>query len=201
MIVSQLHSDHFDVVAQAALPKSLPLICQPGQDATIRAAGVRQVTPLTAARALAGVTIAPHSGSHGLGPVAAVMGPLIGFSLQAAREPRLYRTGDTVFYPAVARTIAGLAPDAIVTHSCGVLRDDGLIVMDAAQTPDLCPAVPDATSVAVHRAAPDHATISRANLRAAADAAGVAPPRPRILPEGRDAGSRGAALNASPAPD
>ena len=32
IIVSHLHSDHFDPIAQSLVPKHLPLICQPGDE-------------------------------------------------------------------------------------------------------------------------------------------------------------------------
>jgi L-ascorbate metabolism protein UlaG (beta-lactamase superfamily) len=39
VIVSHLHTDHFDSVAKERVPKDLPLICQPGDEETIRRAG------------------------------------------------------------------------------------------------------------------------------------------------------------------
>ena len=32
VVVSHLHADHFDPVAQSMVPKHLPLICQPGDE-------------------------------------------------------------------------------------------------------------------------------------------------------------------------
>ncbi|MBE0691299.1 MAG: hypothetical protein IH587_14365 [Anaerolineae bacterium] len=66
----------------------------------------------------------------------------------------------------------------IVTHSCGAKWPDSagqrhLIVMDAAQTIETCRLAPDAIVVATHMEALDHATISRAALRAQADDAGI----------------------------
>jgi len=51
--------------------------------------------------------------------------------------------------------------------------------MDAEQTVALAQAAPDSTIIATHMEALDHATISRAELRAAADAAGI--PATRLL--------------------
>lgn len=48
VIVSHLHSDHFDPVAHALVPTHLPLVCQPGDEDTIRDKGFVDVQPLTA---------------------------------------------------------------------------------------------------------------------------------------------------------
>jgi hypothetical protein len=51
--------------------------------------------------------------------------------------------------------------------------------MDAEQTAAVCLAAPNATVVAVHMEALDHATVSRADLRACADSQGI--PHDRLL--------------------
>jgi L-ascorbate metabolism protein UlaG (beta-lactamase superfamily) len=173
VIVSHLHSDHFDSVAKARLPKDLPILCQPGDEETIRATGFLDVTPLEDSVQWQGITITRQQGSHGLGPVRAKMGSVMGLSLKAPGEPKIYWAGDTVLYPPVLDQVVMIRPDVIVTHSCGALWDGDLIVMDAAQTVELCKAAPLATVIATHMEALDHATTGRADLRSAADAAGI----------------------------
>ncbi len=184
VIVSHLHSDHFDSVAKARLPKDLPILCQPGDEETIRAAGFRDVTALNDRVEWQGITITRQQGSHGLGPVRAKMGSVMGLSLKAPGEPKIYWAGDTVLYPPVLDQVAMIRPDVIVTHSCGAVWDGDLIVMDAVQTVELCKAAPFATVIATHMEALDHATTSRADLRTAADAAGIAPLRLLIPNDG-----------------
>src|SRR5258706_14289969 len=46
VIVSHLHSDHFDTVAQQHVPKTLHLFCQPGNEDKIREKGFQQVAPI-----------------------------------------------------------------------------------------------------------------------------------------------------------
>ena len=36
VIVSHLHADHFDAVAKERVPKTLPIICRPGDEAAIQ---------------------------------------------------------------------------------------------------------------------------------------------------------------------
>lgn len=174
VIVSHLHADHFDKVAQETVPKHLPLICQPGDAEKIRSFGFSDVTELADEISWRGIHLTRHDGNHGTGDVLAKMGPVIGISLEAENEPSIYWAGDTVLYPPVEATIAKTEPDIVVTHSCGAKWDDILIVMDAEQTAELCRMVPENTRIiATHMEALDHATISRGALRAFADSQNI----------------------------
>jgi L-ascorbate metabolism protein UlaG (beta-lactamase superfamily) len=184
VVVSHLHTDHFDSVAKERVPKDLPLICQPGDERTILEAGFTDVRPLLDVIDWKGLVFTRREGSHGLGPVVEKMGPVMGFTLAARDEPSIYWAGDTVLYPPVTRTIAGTSPDIIVTHSCGAKWDGDLIVMDAAQTIATAELAPRAAIVATHMEALDHATTTRADLRAAAQAHGLADKRLRIPDDG-----------------
>lgn len=173
-IVSHLHSDHFDPLAQELLPKDLPLVCQPGDEAAIRGLGFADVTPLADRLGWGGVTLDRVEGRHGSGAVLAEMGPAMGFVLRAAGEPTLYWAGDTVLCPSVLGAIDRFRPEVVVVHACGAVWGEGTpIVTDAAQAVAVCEAAPAATVVATHMDALDHATVSRAGLRAAARAAGI----------------------------
>lgn len=186
VIVSHLHSDHFDSEAKRLVPKHLPLFCQPGDEAVIRGEGFADVTPLEDMITWQGITITRREGSHGLGAVVEKMGPVMGFTLSASGEPVLYWAGDTVLYPPVLDTVDRVSPDVIVSHSCGARWEGDLIVMDAAETAALCRAAPEATVIATHMEALDHATVSRADLRRAAEAAGIAPSQLLIPADGAE---------------
>lgn len=174
LVVSHLHPDHLDAAALAALPRDLPLLCQPGDEATLRGHDFQHVTPLQDSLTIQGLTFTRTVGEHGSGEILSRMGHAMGFTLRAPREPSLYWAGDTVLIPAVRETIAREQPDVIVTHSGGAALGGTLIIMDAAQTVDVLRAAPDATVVAVHLESLDHCTTTRADLRHAAQEAGVA---------------------------
>ena len=90
--------------------------------------------------------------------------------MRAEGEPSVYWAGDTVLTPEVRDVITRERPDVIVTHSCGAVWNTvTLIVMDAAETVEVCQLAPRATVVAVHMEALDHATVTRQELRKAAD--------------------------------
>ncbi|MEP6984048.1 MAG: MBL fold metallo-hydrolase [Chloroflexota bacterium] len=178
VIVSHLHSDHFDTVAQQVVPKSLPLFCQPGNEDFIRDKGFQQVMPIIDETDWQGIHISRTDGHHGLGYVETQMGKVSGFVLQASDEPTIYWAGDTVVCSEVEQVIKRFQPEIIVTHSCGAKWADDhdqrqLIVMDAEQTIAMCQAAPKSMMIATHMEALDHATVSREELRTQATNAGV----------------------------
>ncbi|MGR9392089.1 MBL fold metallo-hydrolase [Rhizobium leguminosarum] len=179
VIVSHLHEDHFDEVAMEHVPKHMPNICQPGDEAEIRGAGFTEVSPLTDMATWEGLTLTRREGSHGLGPVLEEMGSVMGFSLEAAGEPSIYWAGDTVLYPPVADVIRATSPDILITHSCGALWNGDLIVMNAEETIAVCEIAASSLVIATHMEALDHATIGREDLRRAAEARGI--PASRLL--------------------
>lgn len=172
-LVSHLHSDHFDEVAWTNLPKTLGLFCQPSDEEKIKSKGFENVTPITDTVTWHGITIIRTPGQHGSGKVLEDMGLVSGFVFQAVSEPTLYWAGDTILYEDVKETLKRYEPDVIVTHSCAAKWDGTLIVMDAAQTLEVCRLAPNSKVVATHMEALDHATLNRAALRDYAGAAGV----------------------------
>lgn len=185
VLVSHLHPDHFDEVAMNLLPKTLPILCQPGDEETIRARGFVDVTPISTQHTWQGITFTRTPGRHGYGELAERMGNVSGFVWQAAGEPTVYWMGDTVWYEPVAEIVAQTRPDVIVTHSSGAKFGDSLpIVMDAGQTTAICQSAPNATVIAVHLESLDHGTVSRADLRAVATVQGISDKRLLIPADG-----------------
>lgn len=183
VLVSHLHPDHFDEAAFGVVPRDLPVLCQPGDGERLSGAGFT-VTELDAATEWGEVEITPVAGSHGAGPILERMGNVIGLVFRATGEPTLYWVGDSVLCDPVRETIASSQPDVIVTHSGGATASGTTIVMDIDDTLEVAQLAPQATVIAVHLEAVAHATVSRAALRAAADAKGIDPHRLRIPADG-----------------
>jgi L-ascorbate metabolism protein UlaG (beta-lactamase superfamily) len=182
LIASHLHRDHFDAIE--SIPAALPVLCQPGDEARITERGFTHVTPLADALEWGGIRLARTAGQHGTGAVGRMMGAVAGFVFAAPNEPTIYWAGDTILYDQLYAIIERYQPNVIITHSCGARWPDDsgerqLIVMDAQQTVALAQAAPASIVIATHMEALDHATISRAELRAAADAASI--PASRLL--------------------
>lgn len=183
-LISHVHTDHFDAAAQERLPKDAPLLCQPVNEAYIRSKGFLNVTPVAAAYAWGDIHIQRVPGRHGTSPdILQMMGAVSGFILQAAGEPTVYWVGDSVWYEEVAAAIDQWQPEVIVTHSGGAVwgSQRELIIMDAAQTTAVCQYAPRSTVIATHLEALDHCLTSRAELRLAAENAGI-PPTQLLIP-------------------
>jgi L-ascorbate metabolism protein UlaG (beta-lactamase superfamily) len=185
VIVSHLHSDHFDPAAQELLPKDTPILCQPPDEQPITYMGFHHVTPIEESLVWHGITITRTPCQHGSGNVLDDMGIASGFTLQAKNEPIIYWVGDTIYYDAVAEVIDRFQPQVIITHSCGAeWGNHVLIVMDAVQTVAVCKSAPISIVVATHMEALDHATVTRAGLREYATGHGISPAQLLIPADG-----------------
>lgn len=181
VLLSHLHSDHFDAIARERLPRDLPLYCQPSDVGRLRSHSFERVTPVESGLEWPAGTLTRVEGHHGVGPVEADMGVSSGYVVQAPGEPTVYWAGDSVLCDETRAAIERYHPEVIITHSCGATwpvgpdggGDRALIVMDAAQTIATSRLAPWATVVAIHMDSVDHATVSRADLRQAVAADGL----------------------------
>ena len=175
MLVSHTHRDHWDTRAAEIVPKHLPVLCQPPDAARFAAAGFQSVLPVADRLEWQGVDVARTGGRHGRGEMAAKMGPVSGFVLRAPAEPVLYVVGDSVWAPEVEAALAEHRPDVIVVNAGATqFLAGGPLTMDADDVAQICRACPRAAVVAVHMEAFNHCNLSRAALRAALDADGLA---------------------------
>ena len=190
VFVSHLHSDHFDDVAQSIIPNDILMLCQPDDEARITDMGFTNLTAVHESVSWGAATISRTGGRHGEGAIGQMMGPVSGFVLQAPDEPTLYWAGDTILYDDVRAAVERVNPNVIVTHASGAVWPDDsgkpvLIVMDDAQTINLCRLTPDSVIVAVHMEALDHGTVTRASLRDHARAQNIADDRLIIPADGQ----------------
>ena len=184
-LVSHLHIDHFDPKAQEVLPKDLEIYCQPEDDQMIASVGFTNVKVLENSINWNGIEITRTTGQHGVGVWIESMGKVSGFVLKAEGEPTVYWAGDTVWYDEVKNIISDHNPDIIITHSSGAkLGNSEPIVMDGAQTIELCKYAPDSKVIAIHMESLDHYKISRADLRSLAEREGISQDRFMIPADG-----------------
>lgn len=173
VVVTHLHGDHLDAAALPLLPPGVPVICQPG-DAPVLAGRGLHPRPMTGPVELDGVRLTRTRGRHGTGAIGREMGEVSGFVLEADGEPRLYVAGDTVWCAEVEEAIGAHSPEVIVL-SAGAARfvSGDPITMDVPDVLAVCDAAPASIVIAVHMEAMSHCRLTRAHLRAAADAAGI----------------------------
>jgi L-ascorbate metabolism protein UlaG (beta-lactamase superfamily) len=174
VIVSHMHSDHFDPAAQTAIPKETPLICQAEDEPEIRKLGFENVHPISQNLHWQEIEIQRVIGKHGSGAVLDEMGTASGFLFEAANEPIVYWTGDTILCDEVMKVLIEKQPKVVITHSCGAVWSDRVkILMDDEQTIKACNLLPDSVVIATHMDSVDHATVSRIMLRDYARKSGI----------------------------
>lgn len=167
MIVTHIHPDHFDPETAAMLDKSIPVFTVNEETKSqIESFGYTSVAVLKdEGTDFDGVILIRTEAMHGESPERAA-GAVCGVILQAAGEPTLYVAGDTVYYKGVEQTLERYHPDVVVLNACGAeLMGVGRLIMGAEDVLNVCEAAPNATIIASHMDAVNHATVTRAELR------------------------------------
>jgi L-ascorbate metabolism protein UlaG (beta-lactamase superfamily) len=165
VLVSHMHSDHFDATAAELLPRDLPLLCQPDDAERLRGHGFADVRPVERTAALGGIAIRRTPARHGSGATAVAMAPASGFVLRGADGRAIYLAGDSVYYDGVEQVLERERPDVVVVHAGAAHFSGGdPIVMDADDVVALARAAPAARVVAVHLEAINHCPLTRADL-------------------------------------
>ncbi|MDT1062218.1 MBL fold metallo-hydrolase [Paracoccus sp. CPCC 101403] len=176
VIVTHTHADHWDEAAIRLVPKRLPIFVQNEADAaTIRAQGFEDVRVLGDRAVFEGVTLTKTPGQHGSDDAHKLMGDVMGVLLQHPDEKRLYVAGDTVWNDHVEGNLAEHAPQVVVVNA-GDARIVGLgaIIMGVDDVKKVCEAAPDATVIASHMEAVNHAELTREALRTDSENRGYA---------------------------
>jgi L-ascorbate metabolism protein UlaG (beta-lactamase superfamily) len=153
-IVTHMHEDHFDEVAQSLLPRDLPILTQPESAGEIAALGFTNVStsherwPMT-------------RGRHGTGEIGAAMGPVSGWIVDG-----VYVVGDTIWCAEVEDALARHQPRVVVVNGSGARFVEGdAIVMDVDDVRALRAAT-DAAVVVIHLETVNHGVEGRDDYRA-----------------------------------
>lgn len=167
VVVTHLHPDHWDPVAQEMLPKDLPLFCQPEDVAAIQAQGFTEVSPVTGAVKWEGIEVVRTGGQHGMGEMAKMMGPVSGFVFEANGQ-RIYIAGDTLWCAEVEDAMDRHAAPVVVLNMGGAaFVEGGRITMTVEDLVALKAHSPEAHVIAVHTETMNHCRESRGDLSAA----------------------------------
>ncbi|HLY21218.1 MAG TPA: MBL fold metallo-hydrolase [bacterium] len=198
VLVTHTHRDHWDDAAAAALPKALPLFCQPEDEAKFRDAGFTEARPVRGVAHWDGIAIHRTGGQHGSGELARRLAPVSGFVLRAggaslaraagpdaaggpapdgaADEPVLYIAGDTIWCADVEEALREYDPAVTVLNAGGAqFLEGGPITMTAEDVAAVARAAPSTRIVAVHMESINHCVVRRADLAAALERAGLTP--------------------------
>lgn len=179
VVVTHLHTDHWDDEAAAILDKKLPLFAQNDEDAAhIRSQGFQDVRTLTENTEFQGIRLAKTGGQHGTDATLEAipaLGQVCGVVFSHPSNKRLYIAGDTIWNEHVAAAISQHNPEIIVLNA-GKAVFPGLppIIMGEEDVLAVHKAAPNATLIASHMEAVNHCVLSRAALRAYSEKEGFA---------------------------
>jgi L-ascorbate metabolism protein UlaG (beta-lactamase superfamily) len=163
LVVTHLHQDHLDDPARERFGGSgLPVFCQP-EDEDSLSETFEDVRVVDESVEFDDLTLTRTPARHGHGEWAERMAPVCGFVLEAGDE-RLYLAGDTVWYDAVAETLAEHDPTSVVLNAGAAQFTEGKpITMSTEDVTETC-AHTDAPVVAVHMEAINHCLLTRDGL-------------------------------------
>jgi L-ascorbate metabolism protein UlaG (beta-lactamase superfamily) len=188
VVVTHVHTDHWDRVAAESIPPDMPIFAQHfadkamisragyvdleewGRVLTVEGKTFTDVRVLTGNPEFKGVKLRKVPGQHGSDTVvqAAYDGlqEVCGIVFSHPEEKTLYLAGDTVWNEYVAANIATYKPEVIILNA-GDAQITGLgnIIMNADEVCRVCEAAPSATIVASHFEAVNHAVAKRTELK------------------------------------
>lgn len=173
VIVTHTHADHWDEAAQRQIARHIPLYSQNAGDAAIiRSQGFTDVHVLAERNKLGNITLWKSGGQHGSDaayaqkPLAGRLGEACGLVFQHPDEPTLYVAGDTVWVPAVEKTLQRFTPHVVVLNAGQAeIEGFGAIIMGKEDVLRTHRVLPHARIVASHMEAISHCLLSRRQLR------------------------------------
>jgi L-ascorbate metabolism protein UlaG (beta-lactamase superfamily) len=162
VVLSHLHGDHFDRVAEEKLDKTLPIITTPHAARYLEGKGFRPLEgfgtweSLTVRKGEARLRVTAMPGTHAPGPLRKVLPPVMGSMLEfadaeGATRLRLYISGDTLVHERL-REIPERYPeiDLALLHLGGTRVLGILVTMDAEQGVQALRIVDPRTAVPIH---------------------------------------------------
>ncbi|MGH9942358.1 MAG: MBL fold metallo-hydrolase [Pyrinomonadaceae bacterium] len=162
-VLSHLHGDHFDRIAESRLNKNLPLVTTPHAADELREKGFRATIGLDTWQTLdiskgdARLRISSMPGKHAPNPLRLMLPPVMGsmleFQTEAGRRTtlRLYITGDTLIHDdlkEIPRRFAEI--DLALLHLGGTRVLGVMVTMDAGQGVEMIRIVRPRKAIPIH---------------------------------------------------
>lgn len=163
VVLSHMHEDHFDRIAEQQLSKDVPIVTTQHATESLREKGFKSAHPLetwetlTVTKGEVQLRITAMPGRHGPGILAAalppVMGSMLEFQTVATSQTlfRLYITGDTLVYEQL-KEIPQRYPDIdlALLHLGGTKVFGVLLTMDAKQGVEAVKLINPQTAIPIH---------------------------------------------------
>lgn len=165
LMITHMHSDHFDEAASNLLNKELPLICPPHDKQALEAKQFNQCIVIQESIVWSNIEIFRTGGTHGTGPSATLLNPVSGFVLKAPGEPTVYITGDTVWCPELNAVLASHRPDIIIAYAGAALYMGDTITIDIPDLQRIRDASPTSKLIVIHSESWNHCGLNRDTIR------------------------------------
>lgn len=184
VLLSHLHGDHFDRVAEEKLNKATPIVSIRHATSYLAKVGFTKTRaletwePLAVEKGEARLRVTAMPGTHGPGPSGAVLPPVMGSMLEfgtgGQTRLRMYISGDTLIHGRL-REIPTRFPnvDVALLHLGGPRVLGILVTMDAAQGVEAMRIIDPKTAVPIHYNDYTAFKSPLEDFKRAADAAGV----------------------------
>ncbi|MBB3112788.1 L-ascorbate metabolism protein UlaG (beta-lactamase superfamily) [Paenibacillus phyllosphaerae] len=167
VLLTHRHFDHLDKKALSVLNKTMPVLCQPEDEAFLRAAGFVHIHPIASSLEWNGIRIERIPGRHAPGFAARLLGPVSGYVLSTPNEGSIYIAGDCILTPAIEETFRQYQPNVAVLNTPRAQMLLGTIItMTAEDIVRIADLAPNTRLIAVHMDAISHCTFKRRHLRA-----------------------------------
>lgn len=164
VVVTHLHRDHWDIIAQNLIPKNTLIFCQPNDKPKIEEQGFKNVTPISGDLVWEGISITRTSGQHGDGEIGKKMGEVSGFVFNHKKET-IYVAGDTIWCEDVEKALSGFEPDITILNAGGAKFLTGNpITMTPSDILKVHNKLPKTKIIAVHMDTVNHCFIKRTDL-------------------------------------
>ncbi|MTV48188.1 MBL fold metallo-hydrolase [Heliobacillus mobilis] len=179
VLLTHTHRDHFDEGAARLLPKKIPIFCQPEDERKIADLGFTKVYPVQETFAWEGfawegINIIRTGGQHGSGDLAKKMGPVSGYILDAAGEPKVYFAGDTIWCSEIEVALNKYHPNISVLYGgAAQFLEGGPITMTSEDVIQVCRKISNMNVVVVHLEAFNHCLETRDEIKRALDIRGL----------------------------
>ena len=162
VLLSHLHGDHFDRVAERRLNRAIPIVSTRHATAYLRKVGftnlhaLRTWEPLDVEKGEASLRVTAMPGTHGPGPLGAILPPVMGSMLEFGRAQkgaslRMYISGDTLVHDRL-KEIPRRFPeiDVALLHLGGTRVMGIFVTMDAEQGLEAMRIMNARTTVPIH---------------------------------------------------
>jgi L-ascorbate metabolism protein UlaG (beta-lactamase superfamily) len=162
VMLSHLHGDHFDRVAERKLNKAIPIISTRHATSYLEKVGFTRThaletwEPIEVRKGGATLRLTAMPGTHGPGPLGAVLPPVMGSMLDFGDEEggthlRMYISGDTLIHERL-REIPRRFPDVdlALLHLGGTRVLGIMVTMDAEQGVEAMRIVDPRTTIPIH---------------------------------------------------